>query len=233
MKAPRMILLDAGCTLFDFASIDTLKGVEAFMPEILDNPEAFTAEEIDEKINHIHNRFGPARMQGYEVPCQSILRSALDSLSLVFKCEIPKIEELYWEHSAAFSPVDGAAELIEGLRARDIRMAVVCNNEFSGKVVSASLDRLFPRNRFEFVITSGDYGMRKPDRMLFEAAMGMSTLEPDQLWYVGDKVNVDVRGALAAGIQPVFFRRYAANKIELPEGVAVADELEQILDWLK
>lgn len=50
-------------------------------------------------------------------------------------------------------------------------------------------------NRFEFVIASSDYGVMKPNRYLFQAGIVKSGLEAKDIWYVGDKMAVDVRGA--------------------------------------
>ena len=51
MSKPKMIIFDAGRTLLDYASIDTLKGVKAFIPYITSNPLHLTAEEINQSTN--------------------------------------------------------------------------------------------------------------------------------------------------------------------------------------
>lgn len=53
MSKPKMVIFDAGRTLLDYASIDTLKGVKAFMPYITSNPLHLTAEEIDQRTNEV------------------------------------------------------------------------------------------------------------------------------------------------------------------------------------
>jgi putative hydrolase of the HAD superfamily len=62
---------------------------------------------------------------------------------------------------------------------------------------------------FVHVVVSGVVGFEKPDRRIFELAVGMSGLRPEELLYVGDNPEVDVRAAEAAGLQAVLLRRDA------------------------
>ena len=73
MSKPKMIIFDAGRTLLDYASIDTLKGVKAFMPYITSNPLHLTAEEIDQRTNEVFELFEASRKQLFEVPECTIL----------------------------------------------------------------------------------------------------------------------------------------------------------------
>ena len=56
-------------------------------------------------------------------------------------------------------------------------------------------DRLLPNNHFEFIISSSDYMIRKPDKRLFEIALLKSGLTADKVWYCGDSIYCDVNGA--------------------------------------
>jgi putative hydrolase of the HAD superfamily len=54
----------------------------------------------------------------------------------------------------------------------------------------------------ECVVDSGNVGVMKPDPRIFQAAIDLLGLEPDQVWYVGDMPAIDVVGARRAGIRP-------------------------------
>lgn len=58
---------------------------------------------------------------------------------------------------------------------------------------------------FATVIVSGDYGYRKPDPRLFEAALSALDVQPDQAVYVGNDMYHDVYGAQQAGMRTVFW----------------------------
>jgi putative hydrolase of the HAD superfamily len=58
---------------------------------------------------------------------------------------------------------------------------------------------------FACTIVSGDYGYRKPDRRLFEAALKALSVRPEQAVYVGNDMYHDVFGAQQAGMRAVFW----------------------------
>lgn len=59
---------------------------------------------------------------------------------------------------------------------------------------------------FEFVIVSGDYGFRKPDKRMFDFALERLQVTPDEAIYVGNDMYRDIFGAKNAGMKTVFFK---------------------------
>ncbi len=59
-------------------------------------------------------------------------------------------------------------------------------------------------NYFCPVIVSSDFGFRKPDRRLFEAALDALSMAPREAVYIGNDMYRDVRGAHKAGLKTVF-----------------------------
>ena len=59
---------------------------------------------------------------------------------------------------------------------------------------------------FDPVIVSGDFGYRKPDQRLFEAALSRMELQPAEVLFVGNDLYRDVIGPQSAGMNTVFFR---------------------------
>ncbi|MBN1903640.1 MAG: HAD family hydrolase [Deltaproteobacteria bacterium] len=55
------------------------------------------------------------------------------------------------------------------------------------------------------VIISGDYGFRKPDPRLFQAALDGIGAKPDEVLFVGNDIYRDVFGAGEIGMKTVFF----------------------------
>lgn len=227
---PKMILFDVGRTLLDYAEIDTYKGVKALMPYIVENPRNLTAEEIDQYTNKVFSLFDECRKALFEVPEQTILALVYDLLGLKFSISIADIERIIWNHDSVNIPVPHVKELIDGLNERNIRTAVISNLDFSGYLLRESLDALYPGNRFEFVIASSDYGIRKPHSFIFEAALTKTGLESKDIWYVGDKVSVDVNGSKAIGMTPVLFKHFRNTYPELPDDLIVIGDM---LDLLK
>ncbi|MEW6262250.1 MAG: HAD family hydrolase [Thermodesulfobacteriota bacterium] len=65
---------------------------------------------------------------------------------------------------------------------------------------------------FRPIIISSDYGYRKPDRRLFEAALKGLGLKPDKVIFVGNDMYHDVLGAKRAGLKTVFFSSNQGRK---------------------
>ena len=81
----------------------------------------------------------------------------------------------------------------------------VRNCAFMGAVLTERLNRLLPNNQFEFVMTSSDYFMRKPNRILFDIALQKAGVSSDEVWYCGDNPQPDIEGASQVGIYPVWY----------------------------
>jgi len=79
---------------------------------------------------------------------------------------------------------------------------------------------------FEMRLISGQLGYRKPHRKVFRELTGGFDAPMDEIMYVGDDVDADVNGALAAGIQPVWFTYVQDKKPPIPAHMAPSETVE-------
>ena len=97
------------------------------------------------------------------------------------------------------------------------------------KLTATGLDRFFSA-----IAVSEDIGVGKPDPAPFAAVLDELGIEPSAAVMVGNDLDRDVAGALAAGVRPVWLRRAGdADDRPTPPGVDVIDdlrELEALLD---
>ena len=229
MRKPKMIIFDAGRTLIDYASFDTRKGVNALMPYITVNPRGLCAEEIDRQTSKVFEMFEASREQLFEVPEQTILRLVHDLLGLEFSIPLAEIERIIWEEDAVKVPIPHADQVLEYLHAAGIQTAVLSNLDFSGYLLKEALDELYPGNHFKFVIASSDYGIRKPNPLIFQAAIAKSGFSAGDIWYVGDKLAVDVVGSTDAGMVSVLYK-FPRNHYEaIPEGLMIMEDFRDLL----
>lgn len=233
MQKPKMIIFDAGKTLLNYQDIDTCRGVRAYMQYLTENPEKLTAEEIDRAVNAVFETFETSRKALFEVHEQTILKLAFDLLGLKFSISIPEIERLIWENDSTIVPVAGAGELLAYLNEAGIRTAVISNLDFSGYLLKGRLDQVYPHNRFEFVIASSDYGIRKPMSQIFQVGITKAGLPPEDIWYVGDKVKVDVNGSKGYGMVPILYKSEFNEYGEIPAGVTEINDYAQLIQLLK
>ena len=92
------------------------------------------------------------------------------------------------------------------------------------------LDLLYPNNKFEFVIGSSDYGVRKPTKYIFDLGISKSGLKAEDIWYVGDKISVDIEGSRKAGMVPVLYKCPRNRYDAIPESLRV---MEDFMDLVK
>lgn len=229
MSKPKMIIFDAGRTLLDYTSINTRKGIESLIPYITENPLFLTVDEIDRRVNEITAAFDVCKKQLIEVPERTILTLVFELLRLKFSIGVSEIEEILWNTVPVVVPTLHARETLEKLNEMGIQTAVISNLEFSGNLLKKRLNELYPNNQFRFVIASGDYGFRKPNHYIFDAGIAKSGFDAVDIWYVGDKISVDVEGSQNAGMTPVLFKCPRNHYEYIPEGLKVMDDFLELL----
>jgi putative hydrolase of the HAD superfamily len=93
------------------------------------------------------------------------------------------------------------------------------------KVAAAGLERFFSA-----VVVSEELGVGKPDPAMFAAALDELGIDAHGAVMVGNDLDRDVAGAIAAGVRPVWIRRPGADDDDLPapDGVDVIADLREL-----
>lgn len=78
---------------------------------------------------------------------------------------------------------------------------------FTASNGNADLKRIGLAHYFERCLAAREVGALKPDPLLFHKVIEGTGLEPQQVVYVGDDPALDVVGARAAGMHPVWINR--------------------------
>jgi FMN phosphatase YigB (HAD superfamily) len=103
-------------------------------------------------------------------------------------------------------PVPGSREGLQSLADAGVRLGIISNADgmMGPRLEQLELCQVGPGIgvEIECVVDSGNVGVMKPDPRIFQAAVDLLGLEPDQVWYVGDMPAIDVVGARRAGIRP-------------------------------
>lgn len=205
MSKPEMILFDYAHTLLWEPETDFLRGEEAVFAHVTANPRGITTQEAARLGTELFLSQQDCRHSGWELHEHQQLRLKYDLLGLQFDLPLPALEKLLWTAASPGAPMPGVQEMLAGLRARGIRTGVISNLGWTGGALADRLRRLLPEHAFEFIIASSDYGVRKPDPLIFRAALSRANLPPEQVWYCGDQIAADVSGAQGAGIFPVWY----------------------------
>ena len=217
MKIPKMILFDYGQTLITEQRFDGIKGTEAVLKYATRNKYNLTAEQIQERANELNKEFGrydpeKKHLLQIEIPNTMFTPYLYDSLGIEIELSNAEIDTVFWDAAAPGVPTEGMENFLEYLKNKGIRTGVISNIAYAQSVVAGRINRMLPGNSFEFIITSSNYIFRKPSKRIFDLALEKSGLNPDETWYIGDQYECDIKGALNAGIFPVWY----IGAIDLP-----------------
>ncbi|MEP7010796.1 MAG: HAD-IA family hydrolase [Acidobacteriota bacterium] len=109
------------------------------------------------------------------------------------------------------------------LRARGFKLAVISNWDERLPAVLAGLGL---SQSFDAVVTSGDAGVEKPDRRIFDHALSLLGIPPERALHVGDRKVEDCEGALAAGMSAALrLDRTGRNRGDLRDLMGVLERL--------
>lgn len=217
MKIPKMILFDYGQTLIAEQRFDGIKGTEAVLKHATRNKYNLTAEQIQERANELNKEFGrydpeKKHLLQIEIPNTMFTPYLYDSLGIEIALSNAEIDTVFWDAAAPGVPTEGMENFLEYLKNKGIRTGVISNIAYAQSVVAGRINHMLPGNSFEFIITSSNYIFRKPSKRIFDLALEKSGLNPDETWYIGDQYECDIKGALNAGIFPVWY----IGAIDLP-----------------
>lgn len=210
---PEMIIFDYGRTLLCEPDWNSDRGNAELMKYIINNPKNCTLDYILVETQEVFGEIEKVRKTfGYDISARVGNRLAFERLGIEFSLTPLEREITFWTAASPGAIMPYADVMLDYLNKTGIRTAVVSNNVWSGEAIKDRFDRLLPDNRFEFVLSSSDYMLRKPDKRLFEIALNKSGLTADKVWYCGDNFENDVIGANGAGIFPVFYDYTAEGK---------------------
>lgn len=210
MKLPKMILFDYGQTLIAEQKFDGIKGTEAVLQYAVKNKYHLSAEQIQTKANEINREFGrfdPEKRHLFqiEIPNTMFTPYLYESQGIEIALSNSEIDTVFWNAAAPGAPTEGIQDFLEYLKQKGIRTGVISNISYAPSVVAERINRLLPENTFEFILTSSNFIFRKPHQRIFDLALEKADLKPEEVWYIGDQYECDIKGSLNAGLLPVWY----------------------------
>lgn len=147
----------------------------------------------------------------------------------------PPLQELYDSFNYDFGKyvvlLPGAVETLRELKRRGYLLGAVTNGVSS--LQNIKLDTAGIRDLFDVVVVSGDIGIYKPDRRIFDEACRRAGVKNEEALFVGDHPVNDIDGALGAGM-PAIRMNYGDFKGKGLGKATVAEieEIRQVLDFV-
>ena len=140
-----------------------------------------------------------------------LLEFSIDDESILFLSEqyihyLPKYNHLF----------EGTIEILEYLNLK-YNLHIITNG-FS-EIQENKLNNSNITHYFKTVTNSEMVGVKKPNALIFEYALGLAKAKKESSIMIGDCLEADVQGALDAGLDAIFFN--GNNKV-------VADNIKQV-----
>ena len=145
----------------------------------------------------------------------------------------PPMKELFDSFNYGYGKnvdmLPGAIEVLKEIKRRGYILGAITNGVST--LQNMKLDTAGIRNLFDVVVVSGDIGIYKPDRRIFDEAIKRAGVKNEESLFVGDHPINDVEGALGANMK-VIRMNYGDFKGKGLGKKGVFAEIEDIRDVL-
>ena len=123
---------------------------------------------------------------------------------------LKSLEKPYVEGVLRFEPslIEGAKETIESLKTNCLIGLISNTGRTPGKILRTILENYGLDKHFNVLTFSGEVGIRKPHRKIFEDTLAMVGVKPQESVHVGDDFNADIIGAKNAGMKAILYNKY-------------------------
>ncbi len=178
--------------------------------------------------------------QHHEIDIPQVLQRWGDQMGLSHRkqWDLTRMTGELWKHwQGCLEPLADPLPVLQALRQRGYRLALLSNVAAPPAVCRAELDRLGLSTLLESCTFSSELGLRKPHPAVFQRALDRladgGRLDPQGVVYVGDSPRWDVGGAKAAGLRAILMRSRAADwpeeDYETYKPDAIIDRLRELL----
>lgn len=140
-------------------------------------------------------------------------------------------QHLYVMYStqSGWEVLPNASGTLEKLKQNGLKLGVISN--FDDRLEKI-LTQLALRHYFDFILASAVVKVAKPDVGIFNMALKMADVKPEEALHVGDNMKTDIKGAKSAGFNCVLLLE---KDKEVPNSLTEADvirNLNQLPDFI-
>jgi HAD superfamily hydrolase (TIGR01549 family) len=168
-----------------------------------------------------------------------------DSLALLEKvgrkegmtCSRYEWEQVIWHW---YEPLSKLAEVecdlkktLTDLQAMGLKLGIVSNTFVNRASLERHLEELGIRDFFSLRLYSYELGLRKPDLRIFEIAAEKIGEAPEDILFVGDRIDKDIVPALASGMRAALKDAYTNAGKDAPAGAWRIARISELLDLIE
>jgi putative hydrolase of the HAD superfamily len=213
----RAVLLDYGHTLVDLQRPEShlLEAYHAINHRLETELEREIPQAAD-LIEGVSIRVDDAITESYqggaeqEVDIAELYRDALGVMGLNVEPELLEWvidqEQVAWFNGVLPSP--HTRHVLETLKARGLRLCIVSNAAFPPRSMRDQLRHHDLFDFFDATVYSSELGLRKPNVAIYEEALRLVDVAPEEAVFVGDRLREDVMGPRKVGLHPLLTHEF-------------------------
>lgn len=191
MKNYQWILFDADETLFRF---DSFRGLQIMFSQC---GVHFTDDDYL-KYQAVNKSLWTDYQNG-KISAEQITHQRFDEWANKLQIPAKKLNHDFLATMAEIcTPLEGAASLVATLKGK-VKLGIITNGFKQFQQIR--MERTGFKGHFEFIVTSEEVGVAKPDSAIFDHAINlMGNPLRDQILMVGDTLESDILGGINAGL---------------------------------
>jgi len=130
-----------------------------------------------------------------------------------------------WAACQHFFLYDDVTPVLRELDARGFKVGLISN---SHRCLASFQQHFELHGLITAAISSSEHGFLKPHPSIFEAALRLVGVQPDEAVMVGDSLMHDIEGATRVGMRGVLVRRAENGTVSDPAGIPVIRTLAEL-----
>ena len=175
----------------------------------------------------------------------NITRNDFNSLTLLRWAGMKKgirLDGRQWRHFAWlwYEPLRKAAtvepdtkETLNNLKNSGLKLGIVSNTFVSGDSLEKHMELVGILDFFEPRLYSYEFDFRKPDPRIFRIAAERIGETPDNILFVGDRIDTDIKPALKVDMQAALKTAYTNNGKKIPKGAWKINHISELPDLIE
>jgi HAD superfamily hydrolase (TIGR01549 family) len=237
----KAVLFDLGDTLLDFGKVSTtklvLQGARSsydFLKE-LGQPVGSFAGYFMRYLVRLRIRYFLSEYTGRDFDSLTLLEKVGRKEGMT--CSREQWEQVIWHW---YKPLSDLArveanlkETLSGLRAFGLKLGIVSNTFVNRASLERHLENLGIRDFFSVRVYSYELGLRKPDMRIFKIAAEKIGEALENILFVGDRIDADIRPALRGGMAAALKEAYTNAGKRTPPGAWRIQHISELLGLIE
>jgi HAD superfamily hydrolase (TIGR01549 family) len=237
----KAVLFDLGDTLLDFGQVNTirlvLQGARSSYDYLKGQGQpvgSFTGYFLRYLVR-LRIRYFLSEYRGKDFDSRALLEKVGRKEGMT--CSRAEWEQVIWHW---YEPLSKLAEVecdlkktLASLQTMGLKLGIVSNTFVNRASLERHLEQLGIRDFFSLRLYSYELGLRKPDLRIFEIAAEKIGEAPENILFVGDRIDKDIVPALASGMRAALKDAYTNAGKDTPIGAWRITRISELLDLIE